>query len=242
MKIKVLLTALILCSAGNLIAGNMLTNPGFEYGNVGWFGDTGFSIPGWTFWGTDGWCHNNTGAFIGTRAILTWSDAAGVGVYQDIPVTAGNEYKFSASMYSPISDANGLHGRNGYFTVEWYDSIPPVYEGKILAEDVGIFYGALVKNSPIDPYDTWKTVSGVLTAPYPAVCARVFLHQEPIEGAESQGGVISWDNIFAGTGSFCGITNLAGDVNGDCYVNFLDFAAMAENWLKCSDVFNTSCH
>ena len=35
--------------------------------------------------------------------------------------------------------------------------------------------------------------------------------------------------------------NLAGDINGDCYVNFADFAEMALNWLKCNDVGNSQC-
>jgi hypothetical protein len=33
-------------------------------------------------------------------------------------------------------------------------------------------------------------------------------------------------------------TALAADLNGDCKVNFKDFAVMAQNWLKCSDADN----
>ncbi|OQA00538.1 MAG: hypothetical protein BWY69_01683 [Planctomycetes bacterium ADurb.Bin401] len=239
---KILIIVLVLSAAGYSFAENLLVNPGFEKGNIGWFGDAGFNIPGWTFWGTDGWCHNNAGAYFENRAILTWSDSVGVAVYQDIPVIAGNEYNFSAYMYSPSNDANGLHGRDAYFSVEWYDSNPPVYEGKIYTDDVGIFYGALTDSNPIDPYDTWKNVSAVLEAPTPAVVARIYLHQEINAGSENgTGGVVCWDNIFAGTGPDCGTSFLAGDVNKDCYVNFTDFAQMAENWLKCNDVFNDNC-
>jgi hypothetical protein len=39
----------------------------------------------------------------------------------------------------------------------------------------------------------------------------------------------------------CGLNYLPGDVNKDCYVDFADFAQMAENWLKCSDVTNSRC-
>lgn len=35
--------------------------------------------------------------------------------------------------------------------------------------------------------------------------------------------------------------NLSGDINGDCYVDFTDFAEMALNWLKCNDVGNSQC-
>ena len=34
---------------------------------------------------------------------------------------------------------------------------------------------------------------------------------------------------------------LVGDLNGDCYVDFLDFAILAENWLKCGNPFDPSC-
>lgn len=34
---------------------------------------------------------------------------------------------------------------------------------------------------------------------------------------------------------------LVGDLNGDCYVNFLDFAILAENWLTCGNPFDPSC-
>jgi hypothetical protein len=34
---------------------------------------------------------------------------------------------------------------------------------------------------------------------------------------------------------------MPGDIHGDCYVNFADFAEMAANWLKCNDVSNPQC-
>ena len=33
----------------------------------------------------------------------------------------------------------------------------------------------------------------------------------------------------------------AGDINGDCYVNFKDFAALAGSWLKCNEPTNVNC-
>jgi hypothetical protein len=35
--------------------------------------------------------------------------------------------------------------------------------------------------------------------------------------------------------------NFAGDLNGDCYVDFLDFAIMSGDWLKCANPFDPSC-
>jgi len=35
--------------------------------------------------------------------------------------------------------------------------------------------------------------------------------------------------------------HLNGDLNSDCYVDFLDFAILAGDWLKCGNPFDTSC-
>lgn len=243
MKIKILFIALILFPCVNLFAENLLLNPGFELGNTGWFGngvepDTNprLEIPYWVFWGTDGWCHNNVGTHFGTRAVLIWSD--GPGLFQDIPVTEFTEYNFSVAVISPSSDANGLHGRDGLVEVEWLDT----NKVKIYADEIGRFYGGLNDSQPIDLYDTWKIISGTYLAPSPAAYARVFFHLVSNDGsANGVGGVVSWDNFYAGTGSACPLGSLAGDVNNDCYVNFSDFADMALNWLQCNNVFDIAC-
>jgi hypothetical protein len=245
MKIRALIITLVLCTAVSVQAENLLLNPDFEQGNTGWFGDgvggdpnPTLNIPGWHFWGTDGWCHNNAGMTIGNRAILIWTDAPGV--YQDIAVNEGTEYSFSVAAISSSNDANGIHGRDGVFTVEWFD----VDGYKIIepSQEIGRFYGGLRDKEPIDAYNTWKVISGKLTAPSPAVLCRIFLHLAYNAGADNGcGGSLNFDSVFAGTGPVCGITNLKGDLNNDCYINFSDFALMAENWLKCSDVFNTNC-
>jgi hypothetical protein len=58
----------------------------------------------------------------------------------------------------------------------------------------------------------------------------------------------------AGTPSWIGIDNvrlvwtpkcivfIPGDINNDCYVNFLDFAALAGNWLKCNNIADPNCN
>lgn len=35
--------------------------------------------------------------------------------------------------------------------------------------------------------------------------------------------------------------NLPGDINKDCYVDFKDFSALADNWLKCNDITKGYC-
>jgi hypothetical protein len=34
---------------------------------------------------------------------------------------------------------------------------------------------------------------------------------------------------------------MAADLNGDCYVDFLDFAILAGDWLNCGNPFDASC-
>ena len=37
------------------------------------------------------------------------------------------------------------------------------------------------------------------------------------------------------------VTSLAADLNGDCYVGFLDFAVKGDGWLNCGNPFDASC-
>lgn len=180
--------AMSLVGSGNLLA-NYLQNPGFEEGNIGWFGDAGFTLPGWIFWGTDAWCHNNTGGYIDTQATLIWSD--GVGVIQDFPVTPDREYSFSVLANSLISDNNGLHGWDGVYQVEWFDSDNYL----IYKEEIGRYYGALVMGTPIDPYNTWKEIADIRRAPFPAAYCRAYLYL--VSNGGDAGGSLCWDNVYA---------------------------------------------
>jgi peptidyl-prolyl cis-trans isomerase A (cyclophilin A) len=37
------------------------------------------------------------------------------------------------------------------------------------------------------------------------------------------------------------VTKQPADLNGDCYVNLLDLAVLANNWLNCTDFYNDQC-
>ena len=64
---------------------NLLTNPGFEDGPTGQLGES-FTIPGWNYWGTAGWHHDDAGKVIDTLAVkLWWGDT---GYWQDVDVAA----------------------------------------------------------------------------------------------------------------------------------------------------------
>jgi hypothetical protein len=60
------------------------------------------------------------------------------------------------------------------------------------------------------------------------------------DGADPEIKSEGWRWKFS-TADNCDLSYLPGDVNKDCYVNFVDFAEMAENWLKCNDGSNSNC-
>ena len=37
-------------------------------------------------------------------------------------------------------------------------------------------------------------------------------------------------------------TKLRGDLNSDCYVDLLDFIILADEWLKCTNLFDPTCN
>lgn len=54
--------------------------------------------------------------------------------------------------------------------------------------------------------------------------------------------ISNWNTITLIGDDGCGVLGIdAGDVNHDCQVDILDFAALAENWLKCSDPILEDC-
>jgi len=60
------------------------------------------------------------------------------------------------------------------------------------------------------------------------------------ESADYEAGYRIWVVNYDGNGSVltdnCGLNGyFAGDINKDCVVDFIDFAIMAQNWLKCSN-------
>ncbi|MHC4288421.1 MAG: hypothetical protein ACYSSJ_08990 [Planctomycetota bacterium] len=75
--------------------GELLTNPGFEDGDIGQFGTV--TIPGWSTTRTDGFHHDESGNVIDAKAIKLSNNTV---ARQDFSVTAGQEYIFSAEVLS----------------------------------------------------------------------------------------------------------------------------------------------
>jgi hypothetical protein len=189
MKKKIVLLVILGFAAGNVLANNLL-NPGFELGTLGRFGGPQ-NVTNWTTFGTKGWHTGNTGndfAHSGTKGVKIWWDDTYI--YQDISVTAGNRYDFSVWAYSFSGDDLGLRFADGVLQVKWYDAGSTL----ILEEEIGRFYGALAVGVPIDPYDTWKFISGTRTAPSQAVTCRVFMYLDRHEGAFEIKSSIFWDD------------------------------------------------
>ena len=352
MKKKIVLLVILVVgfAAGNALASNLLSS-GFEQGDLGRFG--GPPIPGWATYGTNGEHHSDACSVkSGTKAVKEWLDDTGI--FQDFPVVAGNEYDFSIWAIALSSDEGGFYGRDAFFMVEWYTDAN-VLRG---TDVIGYFYadpcdpyGDPRDPNDLDPYDTWKFISGTVTARSQAAYGRVFMgmtagsigpdahigsinwddvsvtyrygasNPEPENGAIDlvpfEVTVLSWDrpaprqggdtilcDVWFGTDPNMPGTNtkildkedansvaissldshqdyywrvdcydpnspgpeiktegwtgspksrwkfstadncpsyMPGDINGDCYVNFADFAEMAENWLGCNDESNPQC-
>ncbi|HDM78553.1 MAG TPA: hypothetical protein ENG51_19135, partial [Deltaproteobacteria bacterium] len=92
MKTVIIFIVLLLTGLPVSASENLLCNPGFEDGPVGWFGDT--AIPGWNIWGTDGWHCSDSDLpvyyYHDTKSITEWWDNSGV--YQDFAVVEGTAY------------------------------------------------------------------------------------------------------------------------------------------------------
>jgi hypothetical protein len=220
MKKKIVLLVILVVGlvAGNALA-NALLSPGFEQGDLGRFGT--LELPGWATYGTNGEHHGDAGAVkSGTKAIRQWLDDTGI--YQDVPVVGGNDYDFSVWAIALSSDGGGLYGRDAIFKVEWYNAMDVL----IFDEEIGRFYGAQESGVPIDPYDTWKFISGTTTAPGDAVKCRVFMGMTAgIIGPDAQQGSVNWDDVSV-TYRYAA-TNPA-PVNGA--INLLPYQVTALTW------------
>ena len=159
---------------------NLLCNPGFDDGPVGWFGDT--AIPCWNIWGTDGWHCSDSDLPIyyyhNTRSITQWWNDCGV--YQDFAVAEGTGYSFSVNAITPSCEPLCLW--KGDFRVEWHDSD----WNEISSETIGQFTDA-------DTVDVWKCISGGKMAPVGAVNGRVVLALENWQNGVS--GKLYWDDV-----------------------------------------------
>ncbi|RKY24827.1 MAG: hypothetical protein DRP62_02855 [Planctomycetota bacterium] len=159
---------------------NLLRNPGFEDGPMGWFGDT--AIPDWNIWGTDGWHCRDSDLPIyyyhDTKSITEWWN--NTGVYQDFAVAEGTGYNFSVNAITPSCEP--LYLWKGDFRVEWHDS----NWNEISRETIGRFTDA-------DTVDVWKCISGGKIAPAGAVNGRVVLALEDWQDGAS--GKLYWDDV-----------------------------------------------
>lgn len=173
------LIATLACAWTIPVSANLLSNAGFESGSQGQFGST--PIPGWTTWGTDGWHHGDYNHTLsGSLAVKTWSD--GSGLYQDFAAIAGTSYDISSSAFAPSNDP--LRGWNGVLKIDWFGS------GSFLAsQDIGNFFG-----DEVDPFDTWKTISGTAIAPIGADQGRLTMVLSRNSNPTTNG-ALGWDDV-----------------------------------------------
>jgi hypothetical protein len=168
---------------------NLLTNGNFEQGDPAWLGDNP-SIPGWTFWGTNGWHMNDAGYKFDDKGMLVWWDD--VGMYQDVfGVTVGQAYEFSVSAISKAADP--LKGWDLMVKAEWTAES----WATISSTEIGRFIGAKSVSNAGDGTDTWKLISGTAIAPEGAAHGKIYLQLvHDGDGADwgYTGGSVCFDN------------------------------------------------
>jgi hypothetical protein len=156
-------------------AANLLTNGDFEQGDTGQIGNV--AIPGWLNWGNSGWHHDDPGRTIGAKAIVFWWDDAGL--WQDVPVVAGEQYEFSVEAFNWSGNPTTW---NGLMRAEFYTSAGD----KLLEVPVDKFYAATA------PKDQWVLLSGAVTAPAGAETGRMVLNLT--DWFDGVGGNLNFDN------------------------------------------------
>lgn len=174
----------VLC--GTAVAANLLQNGGFEEGDCAWLGDSP-AIPGWTYWGQDGWHHTDAGYKYDDKGILIWWDS--VGMYQDVfNVLPGQEFQYSVSAISKAADQ--LKGWDlvveSQWTTESWETIG--------VTEIGRFIGAKSESDPGDGVDAWKLISGTDVAPAGAAHGKIFFHLVQAGDWGYTGGSVCFDN------------------------------------------------
>ena len=157
---------------------NLLTNGGFEDGDLGQLGSV--AIPGWNSWGDAGWHNSDAGAVIDSKGMKFWWDSAGM--WQDFTAAAGTTYDYSVQVmdWSGDTSANNWDFR---IEAEFYDAA----DTQLTAVVLGYF------DSSIQPDDTWVEIGDSLVAPVNTAYGRVILRMW--DWQDGIGGSIYFDNV-----------------------------------------------
>jgi hypothetical protein len=174
---------IVLCGT---VQANLLQNGDFEEGNAAWLGDQPV-IPGWTYWGTNGWHREDAGYKYGEKDMIIWWDD--VGMYQDVfDVVVGQEYEYSVSAISKATDK--LKGWDLVVKAEWTAASWATIE----STDIGYFFGAKSESDPGDGTETWKLISGTDIAPVGAAHGKIYFQLVHTGSWDYTGGSVCFDN------------------------------------------------
>jgi glucosylceramidase len=185
---------------------NLLTNGDFEDGNTGQVGSV--SIPGWHSWGSNGWHHNDAGAYLGSKGMKFWWDQ--VGLWQDFSASAGTSYLYRVQVMDFSGDTSA-HNWDFQIEAEFYNN-----SGAAIIKVVLDTF-----DSTIQPNDTWVGIGGSITAPANTVYGRVVMRT--VDWQEGIDGAIYFDNVSV-------TANNDPDYNNDFHVDYMDFLSLSGFW------------
>lgn len=215
---------------------NLLTNGDFEDGDTGSLGN---GVPGWNHWGSSGWHHNDSGAYLGTQGMkLWWNDS---GMWQNFAAEPGRTYLFGVQVMDWSGDTTA---NNWDFQIEaeFYNAS----NSKLTSAVLGYF------DSTLQPDNTWVEIGGSMAAPGGTAYGRVVLRLW--DWQSGIGGAIYFDNVSVTTsehnnpdfnndfcvtyGDFLFLSRFwqqmapQYDLNGDDIINIHDLKTIARNWLS----------
>jgi hypothetical protein len=185
---------------------NLLTNGDFEDGNTGQVGSV--TIPGWHSWGSNGWHHNDAGAYLGSKGMKFWWDQ--VGLWQDFSASAGTSYLYRVQVMDFSGDTSA-HNWDFQIEAEFYNN-----SGAAIIKVVLDTF-----DSTIQPNDTWVGIGGSITAPANTAYGRVVMRT--VDWQEGIDGAIYFDNVSV-------TANNDPDYNNDFHVDYMDFLSLSGFW------------
>ncbi len=200
---------------------NSLLNDGFEDGEIGQIIAVG--LPGWEYWGSDSWHHDDSGRTIEEKAIALFWVLSGVGQSFDAnDLTEGSKYALGVEFLSSTTTDTytgkpaNMWGKDDIMSIQWYseyygyenplnvqiitgnEDIDTNDDDVMDAIEVDRFEGGETIDEPEELEDVWVLKGDMVQAPAGAASGRLIITQQlrPGHNQSSHGGGAHIDETF----------------------------------------------